>query len=234
MSKVFLTAEWRYLILLTYKVPGDILTTYLPEGLELDTIEENAFASLVAFDFLDTRVKGKHIPFHVNFPEINLRFYVREEKSKRRGVVFIREFVPRYFISLVANKVYNEPYKNLKMKSIISQNGAVQVRHDIQYKGQDYHIVAEGENKPYKPAEDSVEHFFKEHSWGYGRSRSDQTLVYRVDHPVWNIYPVINFRHNFDFAELYGEKWSFLDSTEPYSVILAEGSEVKVYSHTIL
>ena len=234
MEKVFLTAEWRYLVLLTYKVPPEILTPHIPEGLEADTIDGNAFASLVAFDFLNTRVKGRRIPFHVNFPEINLRFYVKEKESGRRGVVFIREFVPRYFISLVANKIYNEPYKNLKMKSIISRNGAVQVRHDIKYKGEEYHIVAEGENKPYKPSADSTEHFFKEHSWGYGTNKKGDTLSYRVDHPLWNIYPVITYRHNFDFALLYGEKWSFLNGAEPYSVVMAEGSEIKVYSHSKL
>lgn len=234
MEKVFLTAEWRYLILLTYKIPEEILTPHIPEGLEADTIDGNAFASLVAFDFLNTRVKGRRIPFHVNFPEINLRFYVREKESKRRGVVFIREFVPRYFISLVANKIYNEPYKNLKMKSIISQNGVIQVRHDIEYEAEAYHIVAEGENKPYKPGDDSTEHFFKEHSWGYGKSKKGETLVYRVDHPVWKIYPVITYRHNFDFARLYGDKWNFLNGAEPYSVLMAEGSGIKVYSHTKL
>lgn len=67
MSKVFLTAEWRNLILITYKIPTDILTPHLPKGIELDTINGETFASLVAFDFLNTKVKGVKIPFHVNF-----------------------------------------------------------------------------------------------------------------------------------------------------------------------
>ena len=234
MSKVFLTAEWRNLILITYKIPTDILTPHLPKGIEPDTINGEAFASLVAFDFLNTKVKGVKIPFHVNFPEINLRFYVREIESKRRGVVFIREFVPKYFIELVADNVYNEPYKNIPMKSSVTKNGTVRVEHEIEFENNEYSISLEAENKPNLPGEDSTEHFFKEHSWGYGTNKNGETLVYRVDHPFWDVYPVIKYEHNFDFAKIYGEKWSFLNQEDPYSIILAEGSEIKVYSHTIL
>ncbi len=234
MEKVFLTAEWSNLILLTYEVPVDILTPHLPNGLEPDTIDSKAFVSLVAFDFLNTKVKGVSIPSHINFPEINLRFYVKEKKSGRRGVVFIREFVPKFMISLIADKIYNEPYKSIKMKSSVKKNGTVEVRHEIEYEGKDYTISLEAEDKTYLPAEDSTEHFFKEHSWGYGVSKKGDTLVYRVDHPVWDIYPVIKWEHNFDFGKIYGSKWEFLNSAEPYSVVLAEGSAVKVYSHTTL
>lgn len=229
MDRVFLTAEWRNLILITYKIPQEILTPHLPAGLELDTIEGNAFASLVAFDFINTRVKGRRIPFHINFPEINLRFYVKEKETGRRGVVFIREFVPRFFISLIANRIYNEPYRSIKMKSAISVNDAVQVRHNIKYKRREFFVTAEGKNEPYIPGEDSKEHFFKEHSWGYGVNRRGETLVYRVEHPEWKVYPLITCDNNFDFSFLYGAKWSFLNGAEPYSVMLAEGSGIKVY-----
>lgn len=229
MSKVFLTAEWRNLILVTYKVPTDILSPHIPKGLEADTIEGNAFVSLVAFDFINTRVKGRRIPFHVNFPEINLRYYVIEKESGRRGVVFVREYVPRFFISFVANRIYNEPYKSIKMKSVVSVKEVVQVKHTLKYKGREYFITAEGKNEPYKPEENSKEHFFKEHSWGYGTNRRGETLAYEVNHPVWNIYPLITCDNNIDFEHLYGAKWSFLTGAEPYSVLVAEGSGVKVF-----
>lgn len=229
MSRIFLTAEWRKLILITYKVPQEILQPHLPPGLELDTIEGNAFASLVAFDFVNTRVKSRKIPFHVNFPEINLRFYVKEKETGRRGVVFVREFVPKFLISFIANRIYNEPYKSIRMNSVVSVNEAVQVTHNIRYKKREFFITAEGDNDPYIPAEDLKEHFFKEHSWGYGVNRRGKTMVYRVEHPVWQVYPLIMCDNNFDFAFIYGDKWSFLNGAEPYSVILAEGSGVKVY-----
>jgi len=51
----------------------------------------------MAKPFLEARVKGFRIPWHVNFPEINLRFYLKRRINgeDRRGVAFIAEIVPR-------------------------------------------------------------------------------------------------------------------------------------------
>src|SRR4030095_306783 len=105
-KKVFLSARWENLIIISYKIDPSLLEPYMPPDLEVDTIDGNAFISLVAFDFLDTKVKGMKVPFHVNFPEINLRFYVKNKE--KRGVVFIREFVPRTVIAFFANAFFNE------------------------------------------------------------------------------------------------------------------------------
>ena len=42
--------------------------------------------------FLNTRVLGIQVPFHVNFEEVNLRFYVRyqDEGEWKRGVVLLK------------------------------------------------------------------------------------------------------------------------------------------------
>ena len=42
----FLTAVWSDLILLSYAVPDEVLTPYLPPGLELDRWEGSAWCSL--------------------------------------------------------------------------------------------------------------------------------------------------------------------------------------------
>ena len=50
------------------------------------------FVSLVGFRFLRTRVRGVAIPWHTDFEEVNLRFYVRRRApggEERRGVVFV-------------------------------------------------------------------------------------------------------------------------------------------------
>jgi uncharacterized protein len=235
MSKVFLTARWEHLILITYKVKPEFLIEYLPKGLVLDTIEGNAFVSLVAFSFLDTKVKGIKIPFHVNFPEINLRFYVKEPgEVPRRGVVFIREFVPRFMIPVIANTLYNENYRALPMKSEIEfKNGKVNCSHIIKYKRKKHAIKIEAEDKLYMPPVNSAEHFFKEHEWGFGRSKKGDKLVYRVGHPFWKIYPVINLDMDFDFGSVYSEKWEFLNNEKPFNITFAKGSEVSVYSAEI-
>ena len=151
--KPFLTAEWRRLILLTYAVDPSLLLPHLPDGLELDMRDGRAFVSFVAFDFLHTKVKGIPFPFHTNFPEINLRFYVRHGET--RGVCFLKELVPRRMIALVANKVYNEPYEYTPMTSSHSEEGKqLIVNHQFQYGGQSHSVCFIAENRPYFPPQD--------------------------------------------------------------------------------
>src|SRR3954468_20670393 len=112
MPRIFLAAEWRYLAMLNYQVDPAILHPHLPRGTELDIWNGRHYISLVGFRFLNTRVLGVPIPFHRNFEEVNLRFYVRRKGPEgwRRGVVFIAEIVPRFAIAAVARLFYNENY----------------------------------------------------------------------------------------------------------------------------
>lgn len=236
MEKPFLTAEWRKLINLTFEVHPEMLTPYLPKGVELALINGNAHVSLVAFDFLDTKVLGFPIPFHINFPEINLRFYVKHEGNI--GVVFIKEFVPKFMIAKVARWSYNEPYSAIPMRSEVVYSegtpGRIAVAHNFKKDGRAMSIKVEAENVPFIPNPDSLEHYFKEHEWGFGQTRSGTTLKYRVEHPIWEAYPVKSAKLDVDFGVLYGHKWSFLNDDKPILGILAEGSAIKVFKPSVM
>jgi uncharacterized protein len=119
MPATFLTAEWRDLLMLNYVVDPALLEPHLPSGVELDPFQAQTLVSLVGFRFLNTRVLGLPIPFHRNFDEVNLRFYVVRRMPgapPRRGVCFIREFVPRYAIAFIARTLYHEPYAAVPMR----------------------------------------------------------------------------------------------------------------------
>ena len=228
---VFLTAEWNYLINITYAVEPSVLLPYLPKGLNLDTIDGKAFVSFVAFEFNDVKVKGIKIPFHRSFPEINLRFYVN--KNGKRGVVFIKEFVPKYFVALVANKMYNEPYSARKMNhSQEKSESELLVKHSFCVNSEWFNIGVTVENKPYIPSNNSLEHFFKEHEIGFGKDKKGNTLEYKVEHPVWEIYPIKNINSTVCFGKIYGSAWAFLDSEKPFNTLLAKGSAIKVFDKT--
>jgi hypothetical protein len=100
---VFLTARWSHLAMLNREVDRALLMPLLPAGVELDDWNGAHHVSAVGFLFLGTRVLGVPVPFHADFEEVNLRFYVRRESggSLRRGVVFVRELVPRRLIALI-------------------------------------------------------------------------------------------------------------------------------------
>ena len=225
----FLTARWSNLILLTYAVPPDLLRHRLPDELELDTRDGRAFASLVAFDFLETRVLGVAWPGFRNFPEVNLRFYVRDRRGGERGVMFVREFVPQRFVAWVARTIYNEPYAAVPMRSRVDVSGdAISVAHELTVGGRTHAIRASGDAAAVCPAETSDAHFFKEHRWGFGRSRGGRCIRYEVVHPTWECHAVREWSLDLDWAGVYGPEWAVLQDVRPVSVVLAKGSGVRV------
>ena len=123
MQKVFFTAQWRKLIMANYLVDPAILKKYIPAKTELDQWNGNYYVSLVGFMFQNTKVLGIHFPFHKNFDEFNLRFYVRykEEGVWKRGVTFIKEIVPKNIVTFVANTLYRENYITLPIKHKITE-----------------------------------------------------------------------------------------------------------------
>src|SRR4030095_6665367 len=95
----------------------------------------------------------------------------------------------------------------VSMKTSIQKNGVIFLNHSVAMKNKTYQIWLEAENKTFMPGADSTEHFFKEHEWGFGTSRAGESFIYKVEHPFWEIYPIIKFEHNFDFSAIYGKKW---------------------------
>jgi uncharacterized protein YqjF (DUF2071 family) len=227
-DRPFLTARWTNLFLASYAVPDDLLTPRLPVGLELDRREGSAFVSLVAFDFGDTRVFGMPWPGYRNFPELNLRFYVR--RGVERGVVFIQELVPLRLVTWIARLLYNEPYVRMPMASSVAESAdAVTIEHRLIGRERTHTIRATGAKPSWQPGPETVEHFFKEHHWGFGRTRRGATLRYEVRHPVWGIYSVREYQIDLDWAALYGPEWAFLQDAAPVSAVVAAGSAVSVH-----
>ena len=229
----FLTSEWRDLIMANYEVDPALLEGRVPAGTELDLHEGRCFISLVGFMFLNTRVLGIPIPYHVNFEEVNLRFYVKRELEgeTRRGVVFVKEIVPRWAIAWVARTLYGEPYEMWDMYNERSQHRIYYEWTQDEY-GHEWFAnelsVEFGENLGV-PVEGSHCEFIIEHYWGYTRRGSNRTDEYKVEHPKWEVFSVEKSDVDVDFAHVYGEEFGFLSKARPYSVVFAKGSEIAVF-----
>jgi uncharacterized protein len=223
----FLKAEWRKLAIANYSVNPKILEKYLPYGVELDLRQDKCLVSLVGFMFKNTRVLGCSIPYHINFEEVNLRFYVKTKVGNewRRGVVFVKEFVPRTAISFIANYLYNEHYQAVSMCHSWSQS-TVQYGWKYQNQWNNFSLNHEAESKEMPFG--SEEEFITEHYFGYTKVTEAITHQYEVKHPRWKIYPVINYSIEVDFEKVYGKAFGFLSGSTPESVMLAEGSEISV------
>lgn len=232
MSKpaTFLSAEWRKLAFANYAVDKEILMEYLPPHTELDDWKGKYFVSLVGFMFVDVRLKGLSIPFHTSFEEVNLRFYVKFKENEiwKRGVVFIKEFVPKPAITFVANTLYKENYQTLPMKHAWFEQ-THQIEVDYLWKNEDWNKFSITASLPARKIEaGSEEEFITEHYWGYTKIKNQVTSEYGVEHPRWQIYPVKDFKIDVDFEQNYGSDFAFLNHNQPDSVLLAEGSEIRV------
>lgn len=228
--KVFLTAEWRKLALAQYAVDQDVLLKYLPPHTELDDWQGKFYVSLVGFMFVDVKLRGFNIPYHTNFEEVNLRFYVKYKDGNdwKRGVVFIKEIVPLPAITFVANTVYKENYQTLPMKHVwIEQKHQLEV--DYLWKNKDWNKLSiTASATPIEIAIGSEEEFISEHYWGYTKIGENRTSEYGVEHPRWEVYPVKAYSIDVDFGINYGSDFAFLNNSKPDSVMLAEGSEIRV------
>lgn len=225
----FLKAEWRKLAIINYEINPSLLLPYLPVGTELDYYQGKCYVSLVGFMFLNTKLLGFSVPFHRNFEEVNLRFYVKKKEGDlwKRGVVFIKEIVPKPALSLIANSVYKENYTTRPMKNRIDQKEeGLLIKYS--WKDKTWHsisITAENIPLPMKP--DTEFEFITEHYFGFTK-REDKTSEYEVCHPKWEYYEVKSHDLRVDFETLYGKDFECLNHQQPVSVMLAEGSEIQV------
>ncbi|OWY20700.1 DUF2071 domain-containing protein [Sphingobacteriales bacterium UPWRP_1] len=229
---LFLSAQWQYLAMSNYEVPPEIVLPYVPKGTEPDFYNGKTYASLVGFWFAHTRVMGFSIPFHRNFEEVNLRLYVRRQDADgqwQRGVVFVKEIVPRMAIALTARWVYNEPYISLPMQhSILLKDSNLLVEYRWKFNKEWNFIKVRAEAAPHPLQAGTLEEFITEHYWGFNRQKNGNTMAYRVAHPQWQIFGVHAHEVHCNVAQLYGKQFEPYLQTTPASVLLAQGSAIEV------
>ena len=233
-SRPFLTARWRYLAMLNYPVAPEVVEPFVPRGTELDFWQGRTYVSVVGFLFLDTRVWGMGIPYHRDFEEVNLRFYVRRQGPEgwRRGVVFVKEIVPRLAIATTARLLYGEKYVALPMRHSITGDptrGGMYVTYGWRRRGRWNGLGAVVSGAPKEAAPGSEEEFITEHYWGYSALRGGGCMEYRVEHPRWRVWQLERPVLDCDVAALYGQRFVETLAGEPSSAFLADGSEVTVH-----
>ena len=227
----FLTAEWNDLVLINYEIDPKILEKYVPIGTELDFFNDKCYVSLIGFMFENVKVLGIKVPFHTDFEEVNLRFYVRrfENGSWKRGAVFIKEIVPKHAITIVANTLYKEHYETMKMRHARTADA---VSKTFQYEwlknGKWNSMVVKTEKIPIDIAVGSEAEFITEHYFGYTKYSNNKSIEYEVTHPKWQELQILDYTVDVDFESIYGKDFSFLQNLDPASAFLALGSKITI------
>ncbi len=229
-----LKARWVHLVILNYEVDSNVLQPLVPPGTLLDSFQGKYFASVVGFQFRSAKLFGIPVPFHQCFEEVNLRFYVRREMADgpRRGVVFVKEIVPKPAITWMARTLYNENYVTMPMHHVdeIGTCSKPAVSYFWEMNGRQQHVSVTVEGEPCLPDDDSEETFITEHYYGYCKQRNGTTLEYRVEHPRWSVWRAISSELDCDVAGIYGHVFVPFLSSRPASAFLADGSAVQIRS----
>jgi uncharacterized protein YqjF (DUF2071 family) len=186
---------------------------------------------------MNTRLLGLKIPFHTNFEEVNLRFYVKRKVGNtwRRGVVFIKEMVPKPAITFVANTIYNENYETLPMQHHwYEHNEKLEVEYKWRknQKWQSLKITAGKTDVPITA--NSEAEYITEHYWGYAPVNPQKSHEYEVTHPRWLQYNILSHHLAVDFELNYGKPFAFLNHSKPLSVMLTEGSAITIENKTVI
>ena len=176
---------------------------------------------------------GVKWPWHTNFEEVNLRYYVKyfDGKQWKRGAAFISEIVPRSIIGRTANLLYNEHYSTASMcHSIQEVNNQLLVQYKWRKKNEPWNsIEIQAGTALQDIVAGSEAEFILEHYFGYNGLNKNTTIEYAVEHPRWQVYPVSKFLLTCDVQQLYGQAFvPFIKDAAPHSVFLAKGSDIIV------
>jgi uncharacterized protein len=233
----FLTASWNDLAIINYEIAPEILEKYVPKGTEIDFWDNKCYISLIGFMFNNVKILGIKVPFHVNFEEVNLRFYVKrfENGCWKRGVVFVKEIVPKHAISMVANALYNEHYETMKMRHEIKEStNSKSFKYEFSKQKEWQSILMVTEKMPLEILQNSEAEFITEHYFGYTKFNEGKTIEYEVTHPKWKQLKVCETEVLVDFEKVYGKSFGFLQKAKPISSFFAIGSNITIEGKKII
>lgn len=219
--------------MLNYEVEPSLLSRYIPPGTSLDSFQGRTYVSLVGFQFCHTKLAGRFpVPFHTNFEEVNLRFYVRRQEGTdyRRGVAFIAEVVPKRAIAATARLVYGENYTHLRMRhSVELERLNNSLEYQLQVGNQWCRLSAQTVGVATHPQQGSLEQFITEHYWGYSTQQTGGCIEYHVSHPPWQVWAATKAQFEGDASPLYGPELGAVIQRRPECAFVADGSPVIVF-----
>jgi hypothetical protein len=231
MKMTFIKAEWKKLLMINYVVDKDILLPYLPKGTEFDLYNDKCYVSIVGFESLNTKFLGIKWPLHGDFEEINLRFYVRHNDNGviKHGVVFIREIVYSPITAYFARKLFNQKYVASEMRHVNDPELVSQILRYEWKRNKFNKFRAEGSLALRAVEVESQTEFFTERHWSYTKTLNrKKTSEMYLEHPRWEDSKVYSYKVKVDFGKTFGKSFEILNTAEPASVLLVEGSEIEL------
>jgi uncharacterized protein YqjF (DUF2071 family) len=171
---------WEELAFLHWRVDEAALRPLLPQGLQLDTHEGEAWLGITPFRLTGFRMRGMPpLPFVSQFPELNVRTYVtRDEKP---GIWFFSLDAGSQLAVEGAKRLYKLPYRHARM-SIARRHG--HIHYDSAREGAAFSARYRGTGDFFHAEPGSLEWFLTERYCLYAADGGD---LYRAEihHPPW-------------------------------------------------
>ena len=140
-----LLQKWENLSFMHWSVDKKIISKYIPNGLTLDLYDNGAYIGLIPFMMKNVRPKwGFSVPFISNFPEFNIRTYVK--KGNVRGVFFITLDAQSIVTRIYASNFFHLPYRYSR-GFVVEKNGLFSWNSNRLYKGYELKGSCEGYGK---------------------------------------------------------------------------------------
>ena len=180
-----LVQEWKYLTFMHWRVSPKILSHYLPEGIELDLYEGNAYVGLIPFLMKDVHPR---LLFPIsgisNFPEFNIRTYVKV--NNKPGVYFLTLDAQSLITCFYASRAYGLPY-NYTMGKIEVNEKRYSWESKRFIKGYEVSGTSNMIGKSMISKQGSIEEFLFERYCLFAL-RNKKICVGYTKHNPWNIY----------------------------------------------
>jgi uncharacterized protein YqjF (DUF2071 family) len=182
MARSLLAMRWTDVLFAHWPVDPGVVAATLPDGLDVDTYDGDAYLGIVGFRMESIRPRG--VPVGLSFPELNLRTYVHGEED---GVYFYNLDADDRLGVALARGLFELPYYRAEMRMDDRSDGirlrsrrthrtASAARFDATYR-------ATGGAERVEP--ESLDAFLTERYRFY--TESDGGHLYRgeISHPPW-------------------------------------------------
>jgi uncharacterized protein YqjF (DUF2071 family) len=235
--KNFLAAVWTNLLVATYEVDKSMLIDFLPRKTELNDWNGKYLLSIVGFIFSEPSIMGMRMPFFHQFPEINLRFYVKCKIKKEwcTGVVFIREISPSFLIGITAKLLYREKFITAPMQH---HHDCSESQRFTRYSWKDKngwsYLELDSTLTPMIMCNGNVESFICNQYNAFTKINSHKTLHFAVSHKPWQVYSAASFNNDIN-ADIFNVKGlSQVLDQKPVATFLMDGSFTEVSKPRLL
>ena len=192
-----LSMRWDDLLFAHWPVDPEVVEPTLPDGLDVDTRDGDAYLGVVGFQMASIRPRG--VPVGLSFPELNLRTYVRADDGP--GVYFYNLDAADRVGVPIARTLFKLPYYRAEMRLDRAPDGDVTLRSRRRGDAPAARFAAtyRPTGVEYEPEDGTLAAFLTEN---YRFYTGDGPIYYGdIGHPPWPLAPAaVDIESNTLFA----------------------------------